>query len=451
MTSVLSTYSILLQGLIDVERPNVGVGSVSLNTCGVADPGDRKSTTMKYLNKPFTDHFDARRAYCEEAMAVYEVDMEIYRKRRKVLIKKLTDCDSKVEDMTVLREELYDLERSKPCKPTSGIILLEDATPEALASALAEGSASVALVSPEGGSILGGRIAQNLPMLNKLWSGESWTVNRKTSESFVVPDGRLAVSIMVQPKALEKFMDNRGEESRGIGFLGRFIVCNPVSTQGSRLIHYADNFNDYYYQEYLAAAEAILDAVEARSRYKSARKVMHFSAQASTNWIYLFNYIETQLNLTGRFAFARDHGSKLAEIIARIAALLAYIEEGGVCEISAGILQDATSVGFYFSDTFLRLFSVLPDHVIHDGILREYLQTKREGGERYIKKNHIRQSGPSVLRSKVILDGCLHRLAHSGEIAILVTEANMHVIDLYPSMPPDGDRWHKDIILKYGQ
>jgi hypothetical protein len=451
LASTLSSYSILLQGLIDVERPNVGRGPVSLYTLCVAESGERKSTIGKLLDKPVMDYQETRIKDCEHATAIYDVDMEIHRKRRKFLIKKLTHCDSKDEDMALLREELHELERSRPCKPASGKILLEDATPEALASQLSEGDGSVALVSQEGGSILGGRIVQNLSMLNKLWAGESWTVSRKASESFIVSDGRLAVSIMVQPKTLEKFMKARGEQTRDIGFLARFVVCYPLSTQGNRLIHYADNVNDYYYQDYLCAAEEILADVEVRSRSKSGKQVMHFSAQATTNWIYLFNYIETQLNLSGRFSFARDHGSKLAENIARIAALLAYIEEGGICEISSGILQDAITLAFYFSDTFLRLFSILPDYVMHDGILREHLQTKREGGERYIKKNHIRQSGPSLLRSKVILDGCLHRLAHSGEIAILVTEANMHVIDLYPSMPPDRDRWNKDIILKYGQ
>jgi len=97
-------------------------------------------------------------------------------------------------------------------------MIFEDVTTEAIAVELNQGSGSAALVSDEGATILNGRIVQDLPRLNKLWSAEPFNVTRKSSESFTVDDARLTVSIMAQPSAVAKFMKKRGDESLGIGF-----------------------------------------------------------------------------------------------------------------------------------------------------------------------------------------------------------------------------------------
>lgn len=133
-----------------------------------------------------------------------------------------------------LRDELVLLKKTKPQKPSKPQFLLDDITPEGLALALSLNGGTASLVSDEGGSILNGRGFQNIPLLNKGWSGSMLSISRKASPSFTVNDPRLTISIMSQPSEMDKFMKKRGEESRGVGFLARFLVCSPWSTQGSR-------------------------------------------------------------------------------------------------------------------------------------------------------------------------------------------------------------------------
>lgn len=133
-----------------------------------------------------------------------------------------------------LKAELLDLKKQKPEEPTRLQFLYEDVTPESIAYELYKGSGNAALSSDEGATILSGRVVQNIPMLNKFWSGESFSVSRKSSPGFVVDDPRLTISIMSQPSAMTKFMKKKGDESLGVGFLARFLVCNPLSNQGNR-------------------------------------------------------------------------------------------------------------------------------------------------------------------------------------------------------------------------
>lgn len=141
--------------------------------------------------------------------------------------------EQKIDD---LKRTLADLLRSEPKKPRPIQLIFEDVTQESLAYELYHGAGNAALVSDEGATILGARASQYLSILNKLYSGDSVTVNRRRSESFVVSNARVTLSLMVQPNSILKFYQKKGAEASGIGFLARFLVCNPVSTQGGRYI-----------------------------------------------------------------------------------------------------------------------------------------------------------------------------------------------------------------------
>jgi hypothetical protein len=89
LMQTLSFYSILLQQLIDVERPGVGRGPVSLYTLTIADSGERKTTVSNLLAQPIIDfQMEEEEAYFEQ-LAEYEIDMEIYQEELKNLKKRI--------------------------------------------------------------------------------------------------------------------------------------------------------------------------------------------------------------------------------------------------------------------------------------------------------------------------------------------------------------------------
>jgi hypothetical protein len=442
LISSLANYSLLLQGLIDVERPGVGEGPVSLFVKTIADSGERKSTVSRFLERPIAEFQSRQNDEYAAKLANYEAEVEVFENKVKVLRKKISDRLKNGLSIDELELQLASLWQAAPQKPTQIQLIIEDATTEAIAHELSTGWGNAALVSDEGATILNGRIVQDLPRLNKLWSAESFTVNRKSSDSFTVTDARLTISVMAQPRAVEKFMKKRGDESRGIGFLARFLVCNPVSSQGSRFLRGTFEGDEDGYQNYLKKANEILCKVKDSAQNSgSDRKLIRFSEEAKNYWIDLYNRIESHLQINGRFEYARDHGSKLAENIARIAALLSCIEYGEDERISIDVLMDAERIAFYFSDVFLRCFESLPEYVKDANALREYFECVREDGRRYIKKNKIRQSGPPRMRDKSGLNYALDTLAKSQEVSIGIISSGMVVIDLYPNNPPDLEQW----------
>ena len=145
------------------------------------------------------------------------------------------------------------------------------------------------------------------------------------------------------------------------------------------------------------------------------RLVVCFSLEAQERWMDVFNEIETGILAGGRFEQVADHASKLADNIARVAALLHFFE-GDQGDISCEVLDFAVDVCCWYSDQFFQIF-VPPSQEDIDaddlvGWLRSYFG--RSYGE--IQKNKILQYGPSKLRGKVRLERALDVLWERGEI-----------------------------------
>lgn len=135
-----------------------------------------------------------------------------------------------------LKDQIMQLKRTKPVKPIKPEWIVDDATHEALTNRISSNRGVATLMSDEGGTILNGRGFQNIPLLNKCWSGSMISILRKASPSFTVDNPRLTISIMSQPSEMDKFMKKRGSTAQGAGFLSRFLICTPQSTQGIRYL-----------------------------------------------------------------------------------------------------------------------------------------------------------------------------------------------------------------------
>ncbi len=75
---------------------------------------------------------------------------------------------------------------------------------------------------------------RNLGLLNQLWDGTSLSIDRRSCESFTVCGARLTVALQVQEPTLREFFTRSGALARGTGFLARFLLAWPESTQGQR-------------------------------------------------------------------------------------------------------------------------------------------------------------------------------------------------------------------------
>jgi putative DNA primase/helicase len=138
-------------------------------------------------------------------------------------------------------------------------------------------------------------IARTLAALNTLWDGGTFLVDRSQAPSFAVRGARMTMALQVQPHVLTDFLERDRGLSRGSGFLARFLIAQPVSTQGRRP-----------YRETDVTPELDAFSTASPSCWPSCRRsipsaashpqVLDFSPEAKAHWIERYNAIESQLD-----------------------------------------------------------------------------------------------------------------------------------------------------------
>jgi hypothetical protein len=87
-------------------------------------------------------------------------------------------------------------------------------------------------MSDEAGTIFNGYGLNELPFINKLWDGSTFSVERKNSPELLIRDARLTLSLMVQPEVFRGYLERKGDMAKGIGFLPVVWFVNPSQHKG---------------------------------------------------------------------------------------------------------------------------------------------------------------------------------------------------------------------------
>lgn len=432
LNAALTSISVVLQGLVDVRKPNGQVAPTSLMLLAIAESGERKSTVENVFLKPIRE-FQARQCVeVRKRQSVWKIKYDIWTIRRNGVLKAITKKASKGLPADEEETVLLALEKEAPVKPKEFKVLYEDSTSEALFHGMYENLPSAGLISSEGGGVLEGRAFNDLSKQNAIWSGDSITVDRKTAESFELVGARLTVSIMVQESVFSKYMAHKGGVSRGSGLWARFLICRPASTQGTR--HISALTPSWHHQtQFSSRLEHFLDAgLVCFRENKKEKKVIGFDSEAARFWVEVANDIESRMCTGGMFYGLGDHGSKLVEVISRLAALLHYFE-GFKGDISMSTLQAATDLAKWYSDEFVKLFGQNSKEENENQELRCWLDNLRMTGQRFVRKNYILQCGPGKFRKKAVLEHVLLRLVNHGVVQFFNCPVDRTVyIDLCP-------------------
>lgn len=436
LVTALTPLSIAIQGTTDVLTPIDRQVPTSTNTATSAKSGERKSTIENILMRSIRKIEDEQRQIFEDELRAYVAKLDIWKTKRKGLQRAISVKIGKQEDVSSEEAELHELLLAEPKPPRKFKMLYEDSTSQALYPGLHGQFPSAGLISTEGSTILNGSAMNDLAKANAIWSGETITVDRASSESYTLADARLTISIMIQPDLLTKYMtEDRGKLARGAGLLARFLVCTPGSTQGTRFItngtvswDHCDAFN-------ARVAELVQENIDAVRSGNTTRQVVKFSPEAAARWLDVYNWIESQIAPGGQYADAGDHASKLPENIARVAALL-HRFEGFPGDISPATLEAAYHICYACSYDFMQTFvapPVQPQEAQDATLLDAWLQAYRNVGHRALEKNRVRQGGPNALRDRVRLNRAIETLCQWGRIRV-TRVGRTQVLDLFPGM-----------------
>jgi putative DNA primase/helicase len=423
-SSALAALSLAIQAHADAKRLEKLHGPVGLFILVIADSGERKSTCDGFFTKTISDYEEAQAEAAKPALKDHRAAIEAWEAKRGGVKEKIRQLAKEQKSTAGMESALRDLEHDKPEQPRIPRLLYADATPEALAYGLAKQWPSGGVVSAEAGIVFGSHgmgkdsVMRNLGLLNQLWDGKSLTIDRRSTESFTVRGARLTVALQVQEPTLREFFTRSGALARGTGFLARFLVAWPESTQGQR--PFTDPPANWpHLATFHRRIAAILDQPAPIDEDGALTPPMlSLAPEAKAAWVEYHNAIESELSSGGELYDVRDVASKSADNAARLAALFQMFEgAGGAIGLEA--FEGASRITAWHLNEARRFFGelALPAELADAARLDRWLiEHCQKGKTHFVGKNHVRQHGP--LRDGGRLDAAIRELAELDRLRL---------------------------------
>lgn len=412
----LSVACLACQPLVNVRLPRGHAVPTSLFTLLVARSGEGKTAAESVFKRGVCRFEEAERAKYASAWKEYKEQLELFDVTRQALAAGVRRAIADGGDVAAAEEALLTHVRAKPVQPKLVRVCYDDVTPEAWLVGMADNFPASALFSSEAAAILNGRAFADLEKLNQAWSSGTLSADRKTQRSVYLAWCRVMLALMIQPDPLARYLEGKGKKAKGLGFWARALVCDPGSTQGTRLVY--DGTLTWAHCDVFAARvfDLLTKAADLVGKEGYEPEVLEFSPEAAAHWFYLHNWYEEQIRPGGRYEGASDHASKLSDNIARVAAVLHYFE-GFDGPISVETLNIAQVLCDDASMDYLRVFVPPPREFQDAQELNEWFNRYRKQGAISLPKNFARKHCPNALRSEGRFYIALEVLKQHGVVA----------------------------------
>jgi putative DNA primase/helicase len=445
VSSAVAALSAAAQGHVDVRRAERLQGPSGLFILAVADSGERKSTCDSFFTGTIREYEKQQAEAAVPVVRRYTSAMAAWTAEREGVLQAIKQNAKTGKPVDRLRVDLAELEQHKPEAPRIPRLIYGDATPEALTYSLATRWPSGAVISAEAGSIFGSHgmsgdsLMRNLSILNELWDGKPQTFDRRSTESYTVRGARLTVCLAIQAATLREFFGKSGALARGSGFMARFLICAPQSTQGTR--HFSEAPKSW---PALAAfnrriAEILNQPVALAADGALTPVVLELSPGAKAAWIAFHDAIESELSQGGELHDVRDVASKAADNAARLAGLF-HVFDSGDGAISLEAFAGAARIVAWHLAESRRFFGELavPAEIANahrlDDWLINHCRIARVGT---VPTKVVQHRGPGPLRDRAALQAALAELEELGR-ARVVMAGRRRLIEVNPELLPAG-------------
>jgi len=442
-SSAIAALSLAIQPHADVQRADKLHSPVSTFTLVIADSGERKSTCDGFFTKAIRDYEAAQVDAAKPLVKDYNAAISAWDAKHNGIKDKIRRLAKDKKPTAELENDLRELGHNKPMPPQIPRLIYGDVTPEELAYKLANDWPSGGVMSAEAGIVFGSHgmgkdsVTRNLARLNVLWDGGELPIDRRTTESFTVRGARLTMGLQVQSATLLSFFEKSGALARGTGFLARFLIAWPESTQGNRLFTEAPE-----HWPSLAAFNRRITAIlnlpaPIDENGTLTPQMLTLTPEAKTAWISYHDGIERELASGGELYDVRDVASKSADNAARLAALF-HVFEGGLGAIGADAFERASRIAAWHLNESRRFFGelALPVEMADAARLDRWLiEHCRQGHTHCVGKRYTRQHGP--IRDGGRLDVAISELVSLDRIQ-LRKDGKQLSIWLNPALMAEG-------------
>jgi hypothetical protein len=312
-------------------------------------------------------------------------------------------------------------ETPRPAAPVMPLFIVSEPSTEAIQRQLIIGLPSIGLINDEGGQFLGGYAMSaekrlgTLTTLSRLWDRGEFDRVRVGDGSGSYYGRRLTLHLMVQPAVASSLLAD--PLAREQGFLARCLVSYPRSTAGQRRYADQDLSQTPEYCRYASRVTALLDQSWPLTAENELDPLsVALTPSAKTTWVAIYNDIERDLGVDGRFAPVRSLASKAPEHIARLAGTFAVFD--GDAQIDASHIDRAALLMQHYLAEALRLWGagqVSAELKLAQELLN-WLRDKMGPG-RVIPMAEIYRKGPSAIRSAGAARKVLRVLVQHGWVA----------------------------------
>ena len=424
-SSALGALSLSSQAHADVRRAEKLTGPTSLFLLTISDSGERKSTCDSFFTAAIRAYQERQAEEGKPKQAEHRAKLTAWEAKRAGLTEAIKQGARKGTDTGSQEKQLRSLEDEKPEAPRVPKLLRGDDTPENLAWVLSREWPSAGAVSAEAGIVFGAHgmgkdsIMRNLALLNILWDGGTLSIGRRTSESFSVRGARLTVALQVQEATLRSFFDRSGGLARGTGFLARFLVAWPESTQGFRAFTEPPESWPALATFNRRIAAILEEPAPTNEEGALSPPLLPLGPEAKAAWIAYHDAIEGELRTGGELYDVRDVASKSADNAARLAALFQVFEHGLGGAVGLKAFESASPIAAWHLNESRRFFGelALPSELANAARLDAWLVDYcRRGRTHIVPRREVQRCGPSGLRTKAALAEALRELADAGRV-----------------------------------
>lgn len=368
---------------------------VNLFVCVAMAPAARKSAVFGEITAPIRD-------FEKQEVARQGAKLQAHTTKRKLLEQQVEQSrkaaasekdETKKRDLTDLAiRQACELDQMKEMARPK--FLVDDITPERMASALAEQGGRLALLSPEGGlfELMGGRYSSNggsnFEVYLKAHAGEDLRVDRQGRPPNFVRAPALTVGLAVQPAVIRAFADR--PEFHGRGLLARFLYSLPANLVGRRKALPAP-VSDSARIEFGDQVLRLLSMAQPQdSDGEPVETLIRLSEPAHARLTEFRERLEPKLGELGELAPITEWAGKLPGAIVRIAGLLhisRHATESGEHRITGETMRDAIRIGETLIPHALHAYDLMGEDAEMDNARVSLALLQKEGWRSFSQRD----------------------------------------------------------------
>lgn len=411
--SILSAAMLCCQGLADVHVEGLPTTRpLSLFMLAVAVSGERKSACDDLALVAVAKAEAQLRAENIEEVREYKASHAAWEAE-----KKKVERDGKISH-DERRQRLRELR--EPDVPMAPVIRAKEPNLEGLLNLLQIGRGSIGILTSEGGQFLGGHgmgqeaKTRTVTGLSELWdSGSAQRVRAR--ETLFLVGCRVGISLAAQPRVASALLGD--ELAKDQGFVGRFLVTMPDSRIGLRQIRATDPNADDRLAEFHNLCRRCLSAglpLREGTRNQLEPPTLRLAPDAAALWRQFAQKVEDECAPGGPWVPVRSAALKMAENVARIAAILTVFQvpeiarpsriTGAARELEAAITGEtmaaAVKVGMFYLAEALRLtgHAILDPEIRAQNDLADWITERHKPGD-LTALSIVQKKAPSHLRT----------------------------------------------------